>query len=71
MVLKNPPEMQETLVLFVGQEDLLEKEMATLFSILARRIQWTEEPDSPQSMGLYSWTQLKKSVKPELNLKES
>ena len=70
-VLKNPPAMQETQVLFLGQEDLLEKGMATLFSILAWRIQWVEEPDSLQSMGLYSWTQLKKSMKPELNLKES
>ena len=46
-LVKNLPAMQETLVLFLGQEDLLEKEMASLFSILARRIQWTEEPDSP------------------------
>ena len=37
-------EMQETLVQFLGQEDALEEEMATHSSILARRIQWTEEP---------------------------
>ena len=36
--------MQETWVLFLGQEDPLEKEMATYFSILAWRIPWTEEP---------------------------
>ena len=45
-------EMQETLVQFLGQEDALEEEMATHSSILARRIQWTEEPSELQSMGL-------------------
>ena len=34
-----------------GQEDSLEKEMATHSSILARRISWTEEPGGPSSMG--------------------
>ena len=42
--LKNPPAMQETWVRSLGQEDPLEKEMATYSSILAWRIQWTEEP---------------------------
>ena len=37
-------EMQETRVRSLGQEDLLEKEMATVSSILAWRIPWTEEP---------------------------
>jgi len=37
--------MQETWVQSLGWEDLLEKEMATLSSILAWRIPWTEEPD--------------------------
>jgi len=37
-------EAQETLVQFLGQEDPLEKEMATHFSILAWKIPWTEEP---------------------------
>ena len=37
------PAMQETRVLFLGQEDPLEKEMATHSSILAWRIPWTEE----------------------------
>ena len=44
----NLPAMQETQVQSLGQEDPLEKEMATLVahsSILAWRILWTEEPD--------------------------
>ena len=36
----------------LGQEDCLEKEMATHSSILAWRIQWTEESGGLQSMGL-------------------
>ena len=40
---KRLPEMQETQVRFLGQEDLLEKEMATHSSILAWRIPWPEE----------------------------
>ena len=51
-MLKHLPTMQETRVQSVGREDLLEKEMATRSSILARRIPWTEEPGKPQSMGL-------------------
>ena len=35
---------QESQVQFLGWEDLLEKEMATRSSILARIIPWTEEP---------------------------
>ena len=35
----------------LGQEDPLEKEMATYSSILAWRIPWTEEPGRLQSMG--------------------
>ena len=35
--------MQETQVRFLGQEDPLEKEMTTHFSILAWRIPWTED----------------------------
>ena len=35
----------------LGQEDPLEKQMATQYSILAWKIPWTEEPDRPQSMG--------------------
>ena len=42
-IVKNLPELQETQVLSLGQEDLLEGKMATHSSILAWRI-WTEEP---------------------------
>ena len=42
-MVKNLPEMQETWVQFLGQEDPLEKEMATHSSILAWIIPWTEE----------------------------
>ena len=41
---RNLPAMQETQVRFLGQEDPLEKEMATHSSILAWRIPRTEEP---------------------------
>ena len=34
-IVKSLPAMQETWVLYLGQEDLLEKEMATHYSILA------------------------------------
>ena len=37
-------------VLSLGQEDVLEKEMATHSSILAWEIPWTEEPGRLQSM---------------------
>jgi len=40
----NLPAVQETWVRSLGQEDLLEKGMATHSSILAWRIPWTEEP---------------------------
>ena len=38
------PTMWETQVQSLGQEDLLEKELATHSSILAWKIPWTEEP---------------------------
>ena len=41
---KNLPTMRETQIRSLGQEDPLEKGMATNSSILAWRIQWTEEP---------------------------
>ena len=47
-----PPAMQgpqETRVPFLGQEDPLEEEMATPFSILAWKTPWTEEPGRLQS----------------------
>ena len=43
--------MQETQVWSLGQEDPLEKEMATHSSILAWKIPWTEDPGGLQSMG--------------------
>ena len=45
-------EAQEMRVQSLVQEDPLEKEMATHFSILAWEITWTEEPNGLQSMGL-------------------
>ena len=48
---KNLHAMQETQVQPLGQEDTLEKEMATHSSILAWRIPWTEEPGELESMG--------------------
>ena len=52
---KNPPAMQEMQVWSLGQEDPLEKEMATHSSILAWKNPWTEEPGWLQSMGLRDW----------------
>ena len=51
-MVKRLPTMWETWVESLGQEDLLEKEMATHSSILAWRIPWTEEPAGLQSIGL-------------------
>ena len=48
---KRLPTTRETLVQSLGQEDLLEKEMATHSSTLAGKIPRTEEPDRLQSMG--------------------
>ena len=48
---KNLPAMQETQAQSLGQEDPLEKGMATHSSMLAWRIPWTEEPAGLQSMG--------------------
>ena len=50
-MVNNPPAMQEPLVQSLGQEDPLEKEMATHSSTLAWRIPWTEDPGWLQSMG--------------------
>ena len=49
-VVKNLPAKQKTRVWPLGQEDPLEEEMATLSSILAWEIPWTEE-----SVGHSSW----------------
>ena len=48
---ENLPAVQETQLQSLGQEDPLEKEMATHSRILAWRIPWTEEPGGPQLMG--------------------
>ena len=50
-VVKNPPAMQETQLLSLLCEDLLEKEMATHSSILAWKIPWTEESSKLQFIG--------------------
>ena len=46
-----PLAMWETQVLSLGQEDPLEKEVATHSSILAWKIPWMEEPGGLKSMG--------------------
>ena len=51
-LVKNLPAILETWVQFLGQEDPLEKEMATCSSILAWKIPRTEEPGRLQSIGL-------------------
>ena len=54
---KNLPTKQEIRVRSVGQEDPLEKEMATHSNILAREVAGIEEPGRLQSMGSQkSWT---------------
>ena len=50
-MVQNLPTMQETQVRSLGQEDPLEKEMATHSSILAWKISWAEKPGRLQSMG--------------------
>ena len=65
-VVKNPPTMQETWVQFLGQEDPMEKEMATHSSILAWEITWTEDPGRLQFMDLqrvgHDWAHTNKTV---------
>ena len=48
---KRLPIVWETRVQSLGQEDLLEKAMATHSSTLAWKIPWTEEPGRLQSVG--------------------
>ena len=56
-MVENLPAKQEKQVGFLGQEDPLEKEIATVSHILAREIPWTEEPGRLQSMGWQkNWT---------------
>ena len=49
---KRLPTMREIRVRSLGQEDPLEKEMATHSRTLAWKIPWTEKPGRLQSMGL-------------------
>ena len=59
-MVKNWPAMQESQVWSFGQEDPLEKGMATHSSILAQRIPWIEEPWWVTVHGVAkSWTQLR------------
>ena len=51
-MVKRLPTMWETWVQTLGQEDLLEKEIATRSSTVAWKIPWTEKPGRLQSMGL-------------------
>ena len=50
-MVKNVPAMQETQVQSLGQEDPLEKGIATHSSILAWKTPQTDEPGEPQSWG--------------------
>ena len=50
-LVKNLPAMEETRVQSLGQEDPLEKKMATHSTLLAWKIPWTEKPGGLQSMG--------------------
>ena len=54
---------QETQVQSLGQEDSLEKEMATLFSIIAWRIPWTADP-----VGYSSWGHKESDMTKQLTL---
>ena len=51
-MVQNLPAVKEIQVQSLGQEDSLEKKMATHFSILAWKIPWKEEPDGLQSAEL-------------------
>ena len=57
-MVKRLPTMQETLVRSLGQEDPLEKEMATHSSTLAWKIPWTESLAGTVHGVTKSWTQL-------------
>ena len=62
-MVKNLSAMQETRVQSLGQEDTLEKDIATHSSILAWRILWSEEPRLQPMVKVHglanSWTQLR------------
>ena len=56
--------MQEMQVWFLGQEDPLEKEMATYSSILAWRIPWTEEPGGLHAVQRFSCSVVSEYLQP-------
>ena len=55
-MVKHLPTTRETQVQSLGEDELLEKEMATHSSILSWKIPWTEKPGRLQSMGSQSQT---------------
>ena len=57
-MVRNPPAKAGDMCSILCREDALEEEMATLSSILAWRIPWTEEPGGLQSMEKQSQSQL-------------
>ena len=69
------PAMRETQIWSLGQEDPLEKEMATHSSTLAWKIPWMKEPGRLQSMGLqrvrHDWSDLACMHKVEKNNREA
>ena len=67
LAIKNLPAKQETLVGSLGREDSLEKEMATLSSVLAWEIPWTEEPGRLTAHG---WQRVRNDLatKPPLHI---
>ena len=70
---RNLPSMKETQVQSLGQEDSLEKWLATYSSVLAWIIPWTEEPGGLQSTVhvkrvAKSWTWLSDWLSPSLAL---
>ena len=70
-MVKNLPAVQETGVQSLGQEDALEKKMATHSNIRAWRIPWTKEPGGLQSIGLQRVEEvLEKTLESPLDCKE-
>ena len=67
LAINNLPAKQETLVGSLGREDSLEKEMATLSSVLAWEIPWTEEPGRLTAHG---WQRVRNDLatKPPLHI---
>ena len=55
---KNPPVNARDAIRSLGQEDPLQKEMATHGSILTWEIPWREEPGGLHSIESQSWTRL-------------